>query len=138
MKIKKIIKEKENLPNWYLGFKIAVKEMTTIKSLKEKENFLNWYLGYRIEDFAESKFLSDSETNALIEKKYSEVANLENELEAYNDTYDFRKECVILDDDYADVCGSSYGWMLVKYRGKKYEINDIMNMVIRHENSRKR
>ena len=104
--------------------------MTTIKSLKEKENFLNWYLGYRIEDFAESKFLSDSETNALIEKKYSEIANLENELEAYNDTYDFRKECVMLDHDYADACGSNYDWMLVKYRGKKYVINEQRGTVM--------
>ena len=106
-----------------------------IKSLKEKENFLNWYLGYRIKDFAESKFLSDNETNALIEKRYSEVTNLENELEAYNDTYAFRKECVMLDHDFADASGSNYDLMLVEYRGKKYEINDRRNTVTRYENT---
>ena len=109
--------------------------MKSLKSLKGKENFLNWYLGYGIEDLADSRFLSDSETNALIEKKYSEVANLENELEAYNDTYAFRKECVMLEHGYADASGSNYDWMLVEYRGKKYEINDRRNTVTRYENT---
>jgi len=109
--------------------------MTTLKSLKGKENFLNWYLGYGIKELAESRFLSMSETKALIEKEFSEVADLENELEAYNDTYDFRKECVMLEHGYADASGSNYDWMLVEYRGKKYEINDRRNTVTRYENT---
>ena len=103
--------------------------MTTLKSLKAKENFLNWYLGYGIKELAESRFLSMSETKALIEKEFSEVADLENELEAYNDIYDFRKECVMLDHDYADACGSNYDWMLVEYKGEKYVINEQRSTV---------
>ena len=112
--------------------------MKTIKSIKEKTRFLDWYLGYGILELAESRFLSTMETEALIEKEFSEVADLENELEAYNDTYAFRKECVMLDHDFADASGSNYDYMLVEYRGKKYEINERMNTVIRHENSQKR
>ena len=109
--------------------------MTTLKSLKAKENFLNWYLGYGIKDLAESRFLSTKETKALINKKFSEIENLEDKLEAYYDTYDFRKECVMLDHDFADASGSSYDLMLVEYRGKKYEINDRRNTVTRYENT---
>ena len=107
--------------------------MTTLKSLKAKENFLNWYLGYGIKELAESKFLSDSETKALIEKEFSEVADLETELEAYYDTYAFRKECVMLEHDFADASGSNYDYMLVEYRGKKYVINDRRNTVTPYE-----
>ena len=107
--------------------------MTTLKSLKAKENFLNWYLDYSIESYAESRFLSDKERNELINKEFSEVANLENELEAYNDTYAFRKECVMLEHDFADASGSNYDYMLVEYRGKKYVINDRRNTVTPYE-----
>ena len=134
MKKIKSIKEKENFPNWYKGFKIAVREMTTKKSLREKVNFLNWYLGFRIMDLAESKFLSKKETRALIDKRFSEVENLEAKLEAYNDTHDFRKECVILEHGYADACGSNYDYMLVEYKGEKYIINDRMNTVTLYKN----
>ena len=103
------------------------------KNLREKVHFLNWYLGFRIMELKESRFLSISEIEALIEKKISEVANLENELEAYNDTYDFRKECVMLEHGYADASGSNYDYMLVEYRGKKYVINDRRNTVTRYE-----
>ena len=105
------------------------------KNWREKVHFLNWYLGFRIMELKESRFLSISESKALIEKKISEVANLENELEAYNDTYAFRKECVMLEHGYADASGSNYDWMLVEYRGKKYEINDRRNTVTRYENT---
>ena len=134
MKKEKSIKEKENFPNWYKGFKIAVREMTTKKSLREKIDFLNWYLRYRIEDFAESEFLSISETNALIEKKYSEIENIEDKLEAYNNTYAFRQECVILKQDYVNAYGLNYDRMLVEYKGKKYVINDLRNTVTLYKN----
>ena len=115
--------------------KAAVSEMTTLKSIKEKTEFLDWYLGYGIKDLAESRFLSTKETEALINKKFSEIENLEDKLGAYYDTYDFRKECVMLDHDFADASGSNYDWMLVEYRGKKYEINDRRNTVTRYENT---
>ena len=113
----------------------SVIEMTTLKSLKAKENFLNWYLDYSIESFAKSRFLSAKERNELINKKFSEVKNLKDKLEAYNDTYAFRKECVMLEHDFADASGSNYDYMLVEYRGKKYEINDRRNTVTRYENT---
>jgi len=113
----------------------SVIEMTTIKSIKEKTRFLDWYLGYGILELAESRFLSANETKELINREFSEVENLENELEAYNDTYAFRKECVMLDHDFADASGSNYDLMLVEYRGKKYEINDRRNTVTRYENT---
>ena len=110
--------------------------MKTVKSLKEKTRFLNWYLGYGILELAESRFLSTEETKELINREFSEVENLENELEAYNDTYDFRKECVMLEHDFADASGSNYDLMLVEYRGKKYVINDRINTVTPFENTK--
>ena len=80
-------------------------------------------------DLAESKFLSKKETRALIDKRFSEVENIEDKLEAYNDTYDFRKDCVMLEHDYADACGSNYDYMLVEYKGEKYIINDRRHTV---------
>ena len=105
------------------------------RNIKKKENFPNWYLGFRIMDLAESKFLSKKETKAFIEKRFAEVANVEDKLEAYYDTYDFRKECKLLDHDFVVHGGSDYDWMLVEYKGEKYVINDRWNTVTCYENT---
>ena len=109
--------------------------MKTLKSLKAKENFLNWYLGYSLEGMPDCYFLSVSETEALIKKRFAEVTNVEDKLEAYYDTYDFRKECKLLDHDFVVHGGSDYDWMLVEYKGEKYVINDRWNTVTCYENT---
>ena len=107
--------------------------MKKIESMEEKINFLNWYLGFKITDLAECKSLSIKETEELIEKRFSEVENLENELEAYNDTYAFRKESVMLEHDYPDLNGYSYDRTIVEYKGKKYKIKGQIGTVTKYD-----
>ena len=86
-------------------------------------------------DLAESRYMSEKEAKTLIEKEFSDVKNLKNELEAYYDTYAFMKESVMLEHDYAGACGSNYDRMLIEYREKKYVINDKWGTVKRYENT---
>jgi len=98
-------------------------------TLKTKERFLNWntegYFAY------ETEHLISTEKNIEIKKQFSETENIENLMEAFNDTSTFRNEMKVLEHGYATATGSNYDKMVVDFRECKYVINDRENFVVK-------
>ena len=96
-------------------------------TLKTKESFLNWntenYFAY------ETQYKSLKGKRAEIKKQFSETENIENLMEAFNDTEIFRNEMEVLEHGYATATGSNYDKMVVVFRNEKYVINDRENFV---------
>ena len=98
-------------------------------TLKTKESFLNW----NTEGFFyyETEHMSFTEKKAEIKKQFSEIENIENLMEAFNDTEIFRNEMEVLEHGYATATGSNYDKMVVVFRNEKYVINDRANFVVK-------
>jgi len=98
-------------------------------TLETKESFLNWNTeGY----FAhETQYMSITEKRAEIKKQFSETENIEDLMEAFNDTEIFRNEMEVLEHGYATATGSNWDKMIVVFRGEKYVINDRENFVVK-------
>ena len=98
-------------------------------TLKTKERFLNWntegYFAY------ETQYMSFTEKKVEIKKQFSETENIENLMEAFNDTKIFRDEMGVLEHGYATATGGNYDKMVVVFRGEKYVINDRENFVVK-------
>lgn len=99
-------------------------------TLKTKESFLNWntenYFAY------ETQYMSLKEKRAEIKKQFAEIENIDNLMEAFNDTDVFRNEIEVLEHGYATATGSNYDKMVVLFRGIKYVINDRENYVVKY------
>ena len=98
-------------------------------TLKTKERFLNWitfgYFRY------ETQNMSLKEKRTEIEKQFYKIENIENLLEAFNDTEIFRNEMEVLEHGYATATGSNWDKMVVVFRVEKYVINDRENLVVK-------
>ena len=98
-------------------------------TLKTKESFLNWntegYFSY------ETEHKSFTEKKVEIKKQFSEIENIEDLMEAFNDTNTFREEMNLLEHGYATATGSNYDKMVVEFRNVKYVINDRENFVVK-------
>lgn len=98
-------------------------------TLKTKESFLNWntegYFAY------ETQYMSLTEKRTEIKKQFSETENIENLMEAFNNTEIFRNEMEVLEHGYATATGSNWDKMVVVFRGEKYVINDRENFVVK-------
>jgi hypothetical protein len=68
--------------------------------------------------------MSFTEKKKEIEKQFSEIENVDDLLEVFNDTETFRKEMKVLEHGFAAIAGSNWDKMLVSFRGQEYVIND--------------
>lgn len=59
-----------------------------------------------------------------INNEFSQLENVENLIEALDDTSVFRNEMDVLEHGFATATGSNYDKMVVEFRGEKYVIND--------------
>jgi hypothetical protein len=98
-------------------------------TLKTKESFLNWNTEGCFAH--ETQYMSVTEKRAEIKKRFSETENIENLIEAFNDTEIFRNEMEVLEHGYATATGGNYDKMVVVFRSEKYVINDRANFVVK-------
>ena len=98
-----------------------------MENFKENQKFLNWYT----ENFFDfyTRNMNKKEKKQELKKQLSMIKNINDLMQAFNDTETFRNEMNILEHGYATATGSNYDKMVVIFRGKKYVINDREHFV---------
>lgn len=99
-------------------------------TLKTKESFLNWNTECVFD--CETQYMRLAEKRSEIKKQFSEIENIEDLMEAFNDTENFRNEMEVLEHGYATATGSNWDKMVVEFRGEKYVINDKQNHIVKY------
>ena len=99
-------------------------------TLKAKEQFLNWNTEGNFTHATQN--LSLKVKREAIKKEFAETTNVEDLLEAFNDTKAFRAEMEVLENGYATATGSNWDKMVVLFRSVKYVINDREHTVVKY------
>lgn len=100
-------------------------------TLKKKEALLNWNTKGWF-DF-NTKSLSVKNKRDEIRSEFSKIGNVDDLLEAFNNTSRFRSEMKVIEHGYATATGSNYDKMIIEFRGEKYVINDRKNSVQKYD-----